>query len=36
MGYGVIFDDLRILIAAGALIVIVGLFGWVLEPPAEE
>ena len=36
MGYGVIFDPLRPLIAIGGVIVALGLFGWVLEPPAAE
>jgi cytochrome c oxidase subunit 1 len=35
MGYGVVYPSLRALVAAGALIAIVGLFGWVLEPSAE-
>jgi hypothetical protein len=34
MAYGVIYHP--ILIAVGALITVLGLFGWVLEPPAEE
>ena len=34
MGYGVIFQP--VLIGVGALIVMLGLFGWVLEPSAEE
>ena len=36
MGYGVIFEPLRPLIAVGGVIVALGLFGWVLEPPAAE
>ena len=32
-GYGVIYQPL--LLAVGFLIVLVGAFGWVLEPPAE-
>ena len=36
MGYGTIFTEWRPLIAVGALVTIVGLFGWVLEPSAEE
>jgi cytochrome c oxidase subunit I len=35
MGYGVIFEGLRSLIIVGALIVVLSLFGWVLEPAAE-
>jgi cytochrome c oxidase subunit 1 len=34
MGYGVIFQP--VLIGVGALILMLGLFGWVLEPSAEE
>ncbi|HZA40508.1 MAG TPA: cytochrome c oxidase subunit I [Actinomycetota bacterium] len=34
MGYGVIFQP--VLIGVGALILMLGLFGWVLEPAAEE
>jgi cytochrome c oxidase subunit I len=36
MGYGAIYDDLRALVVVGALLVVFGLFGWVLEPSAEE
>ncbi|HYZ46958.1 MAG TPA: hypothetical protein VE712_04765, partial [Actinomycetota bacterium] len=36
MGYGVVFEPLRLLIVVGGAIVVLGLFGWVLEPPAEE
>ncbi|HEX2235858.1 MAG TPA: cytochrome c oxidase subunit I [Actinomycetota bacterium] len=36
MGYGAIYDGLRGLVAVGALILVFGLFGWVLEPSAEE
>ena len=34
MAYGVIFSP--VLIVAGGLITLIGLFGWVLEPSAEE
>jgi cytochrome c oxidase subunit 1 len=34
MGYGVIFQP--VLIGVGAMILMLGLFGWVLEPTAEE
>jgi cytochrome c oxidase subunit 1 len=34
MAYGVIYQP--VLIGVGALIIMLGLFGWVLEPPAEE
>jgi cytochrome c oxidase subunit I len=34
MAYGVIFNPIAI--GIGGLITMLGLFGWVLEPPAEE
>jgi hypothetical protein len=34
IGYGFIYSP--ILLAAGAVMLLVGAFGWVLEPPAEE
>ncbi|HZA20225.1 MAG TPA: cbb3-type cytochrome c oxidase subunit I, partial [Actinomycetota bacterium] len=35
MGYGAIYQNFLV-VGFGALILILGLFGWVLEPPAEE
>ena len=32
MGYGVVFDEVRWLIGVGIMIVLVGVYGWVLEP----
>jgi cytochrome c oxidase subunit I len=36
MAYGAIYPSLRALIVAGGLLVVLGLYGWVLEPAAEE
>jgi cytochrome c oxidase subunit 1 len=36
MGYGVIYPSLRALIGVGGLTLVLGLFGWVLEPAAAE
>jgi hypothetical protein len=34
MGYGVLYSWW--LVGAGALVIVVGLIGWVLEPPVAE
>jgi cytochrome c oxidase subunit 1 len=36
MGYGVVYEPLRPLIVVGGILIALGLFGWVLEPPAAE
>ena len=38
LGYGVIYFNStgKALLVAGALVTLLGLFGWVLEPGAEE
>jgi hypothetical protein len=35
MGYGLVFGATAVVAPIGALIVLVGIFGWALEPPAE-
>jgi cytochrome c oxidase subunit 1 len=36
MGYGVMYQSLRGLLVAGVFLLVLALFGWVLEPGAEE
>jgi cytochrome c oxidase subunit 1 len=36
LGYGAIYSSLRALIVVGAFTIVLGLYGWVLEPGTEE
>jgi cytochrome c oxidase subunit I len=36
IAYGAMFPSLRVLVGVGALTAVLGLYGWVLEPAAEE